>query len=91
MKLLPAILLLFLASPALAAYDGPPAEKAKWISFCVESLKDTKEKEPARRVYCRCMSEVVDTADFRRVYEWERVFPPAHLGCFRKARFRPGG
>ncbi len=84
-------LLLLLALPARAEYDGSPAAKAKWISFCVESLKDTKEKEPARRVYCRCMSEVVDTADFRRVYEWERIFPPAHLSCFEKARFKPGG
>ena len=85
------LFLLILALPARADYDGPPAEKAKWVEFCIGKLIDTKESEPARRVYCRCMSEVVDTADFRRLYEWERMFPPAHRNCFDKARFRPGG
>jgi hypothetical protein len=85
------LLLLVFALPALADYDGSPAERAKWIEFCIGSLKDTGESEHARRVYCRCMSDVVDTADFRRLYEWERMFPPAHLGCFKKARFKPGG
>lgn len=86
-----AILLLAAATPALAAYDGSPAEQSKWVAFCVGDLKNTKESERARRVYCRCMSEVVDTADFRDLFEWERMFPPAHRACFDKARFKPGG
>ncbi len=91
MKLLAAVLLVASSLPALAAYNGPPAEKTKWIAFCIDSLKDTKESESTRRVYCRCMSDYVDTADFRRIYEWERMFPPAHLACFKKAGFRLGG
>lgn len=83
------ILLLALAAPTLADYDGTPAEKAKWVEFCVNSLNG-KERPGARRIYCRCMSAIVDTADFRRLYEWERIFPPAHRNCFAKARFKPG-
>jgi hypothetical protein len=89
MKLFLALLLFAFTLPTLAEYDGPPAEKAKWIAFCVNGLKDTGEKESARRVYCRCMSDYVDTADYRRLYEWERMFPPAHLGCYKNARFKP--
>lgn len=89
MKSLAAILSLALALPAFAAYDGPSAEKAKWVAFCVDDLKDTGEKVRARGVYCHCMSEIVDTADYRRLYEWERMFPPAHLACYKKAGFKP--
>lgn len=85
------LLLLVFALPARADDGGSPAKRAKWIEFCVGKLKDTRESTHARRFYCRCMSEVVDTADFRRLYEWERMFPPAHRNCFDRARFRPGG
>lgn len=77
----PALLLLF----TLPAYDGPPAEKAKWVAFCVNGLKDTGEKELAHGVYCRRMSDCVDTAGDRRLYEWERMLPPAHLACYKKS------
>lgn len=83
-------LLLALAVPTLADYDGTPAERAKWVEFCVNSLSN-KEQPGDRRVYCRCMSEIVDTADLRRPYEWERIFPPAHQSCFDEAGFKPGG
>jgi hypothetical protein len=89
MKSLAVLLLLAFTLPTLAAYDGPPEEKSKWVAFCVVSLKDSGERESARRVYCRCMSEVVDTADYRRLYEWERMFPPAHHGCYDDAGFKP--
>lgn len=89
MKSLAALLLVLSTLPAFATYDGPPAEKAKWVAFCVDGLKDTGEKEKARGVYCRCMSEYVDTADYRRLYEWERMFPPVHLACYKKAGFKP--
>jgi len=84
-----AALLLALALPAHAEYDGSPAEKAKWVAFCVAKLEKERKSHSARRVYCRCMSEVVDTADFRRLYEWERMFPPAHEACHDEAGFRP--
>jgi hypothetical protein len=87
---LAALLLFALTATGLAGYDGSPAEKAKWGAFCVNSLNN-KERLGARRVYCRCMSEIVDTTDFRRLYEWERIFPPAHRNCFDEAGFRPGG
>jgi hypothetical protein len=89
MKSLTTLLLLALTLPAIATYDGPPEEKAKWVAFCVNGLKDTSERVSARRVYCRCMSDYVDTADYRRLYEWEQMFPPAHRGCYKDAGFRP--
>lgn len=87
---LAAVLLLALIASAFAGYDGSPAEKAKWVEFCVNSLSN-KERPCARRVYCRCMSEIVDTTDFRRPHEWERIFPPAHRNCFGEAGFNPRG
>jgi hypothetical protein len=89
MKPLAVFLLLLCTLPAPAAYDGAPDEKEKWVAFCVDGLKDTGERISARRVYCRCMSEVVDTADYRRLYEWEQMFPPAHRGCYDDAGFKP--
>jgi hypothetical protein len=51
MKTLPTLLLLLqFTLPAFAAYDGPPADKAKWVAFCVDGLKHTGEKERARRL-----------------------------------------
>ncbi len=75
MKLLAVALVLSSALPALAAYDGPPAEKAKWIAFCIDSLKDTNEKKSTRRVYCRCHERFRRHRRFSPVYEWERMFP----------------
>ena len=86
-----ALFLSISSTAAVADYDGSPQEKAKWVEFCVNSLNSGKDRPGARLIYCQCMSEVVDTADFRRLYEWERMFPPAHQSCYDEAGFEPGG
>jgi hypothetical protein len=81
-------LLLTSALAAHASYDGSPEERADWIEFCAGQLKDHGANDRSVRKYCTCMSEIVDTSDKRRLYEWERMFPPAHAMCSKKANAR---
>lgn len=74
---------IFAAAPASAEVP-----KAKWVAQCEGELsKDNSLRH--RKTYCTCMYGMVGDTEDKFEHELERKFPPVHLGCYKKAGFKP--
>lgn len=80
------------------AFAIPPAQAAKlpaldkaWTEQCVSLRKASKNLAGTVRNYCVCMQELIGAEQkFETITEMERMYPPAHRSCMRKAGMRPG-
>lgn len=74
--------LVFAGAPAAAQQI---AQDREWLAHCVSQILETNK--PRARQYCACMEQTVDTSEKLRQTELERMWPPMHQACFKKARF----
>lgn len=66
-----------------------PALDPKWTDACVALHKGTKNLANTVRNYCACMQEIIGSdGKFESTTEMERMYPPAHKGCWRKSGMR---
>lgn len=84
-----ALFVLAAAAPAGAA-KLPELDKA-WTDNCVNLRKASHNLPGVVRNYCACMQEMIGAGDrFDSITAMERMYPPAHRSCMRKAGMRPG-
>jgi hypothetical protein len=68
-----------------------PALDKTWTDNCVSLRKASKNLPATVRNYCVCMQELIGAGEkFETVTEMERMYPPAHRSCWRKAGMRAG-
>jgi hypothetical protein len=68
-----------------------PALDKTWTDNCVSLRKASKNLPATVRNYCVCVQELIGAGEkFETVTEMERMYPPAHRSCWRKAGMRAG-
>ena len=55
-----------------------------WIARCMAQLASEHDAK-ATRVYCTCMHDYFEDNEKVTQSDMEHMFPPAHLGCHKKA------
>jgi len=73
---------------SISMADADSAADAAWLAKCMSQLKEEHSDGKSRRVYCTCMHEYFDDNQPVRQTEMERMFPPAHLLCHKKAGWK---
>lgn len=83
------VLFAFVVGPlTISAAAADSAADAAWIAKCMAQLKEEHADAKSRRAYCACMHGYFEDNEPVRQTEMERMFPPAHLLCHKKAGWK---
>ena len=85
MKFLLALLLAASASTGSSAGATPTTDDLQWVSRCVAYHTRNGATQRAARTYCVCMHGVIEGNEPLDQTEMERMYPPAHRMCSRRA------
>ncbi|MDP2409027.1 MAG: hypothetical protein Q8M26_01945 [Pseudolabrys sp.] len=72
------------AAPAAIANTPSPADIA-WLERCAGQLKRERGDPAVVRRYCACMHQQFENNEPVGQSEMERLYPPMHRHCLRKA------
>lgn len=72
------------AAPAAATAPPSPADIA-WLDRCADQLKRERADQAVVRRYCACMHQQFEDNEPVGQTEMERLYPPMHRHCLRKA------